>query len=274
MNARFFCLAAALTLAPPAAQAQTTLAQDNAGAAVYANGFAGLNGGTGFDAFNVVTSTPGGGSAGTFVYTAGQSEGDAANAAIDTGGLSFGTYASGLSVGASDPSVTVTRTFATGPTVGDSFSLDFVGGYNDGGTVGVSLLGASGTFGSFVFQGGGPGVLFNGQSTGIGFVSGPTHLVYTVSSATTYSLTATGADAFTGSGTFSGLITGFEFQQVNASGGVGTPATTGPDHNAYFNNLLETAPAAAPVPEASSSIGFGLLLAFGGIAAARRFLCS
>ncbi len=265
MNARFFCVAAALaplTLIPLTAQAQTILAQDNAGAAVYANGFAGLNGGAGFDAFNVVTSTPGGGSAGTFVSSAGQSEDDAANAAIDTSGMSFGTYASGPSTGADDPAVTVTRTFAAGPTVGDSFSLDFVCGDNDGGTAGISLFSDSETFGSFAFQSG-SGVLFNGQSTGIGFAAGPTHLVYAITSATTYSLAATGADAFTGFGTFSGPITGFQMLQTDA--GASTP-----DHNAYFNNLLETAPAAAPVPEASSLVGFGLLLALGGGVAARK----
>ncbi len=255
MNARLFCVAVALALAPLTAQAQTlTLAQDNAGDPVYTSGFAGLNGGFGFDVFNVVTSTPGGGAAGTFTASASESEGDAANGVMDTNGLSFGTYANGPSTGADDPSVTVTRTFTSGPTAGDTFSLDFVSGNNDGGSAGVSLFSDSKIFGSFVFQSG-SGVLFNGQSTGLGFVPGPTHLVYAITSATTYSLTATGADAFTGSGTFSGPVTGFQMFQSDA--GAATP-----DHNAYFNNLLETAPTAAPVPEASSLIGLGLLLAF------------
>ena len=119
------------------------------------------------------------------------------------------------------------------PKKGDSFALDFVSGYNDAGIVGVALTTAEGTAGSFVFHSQGVGILFNDKPTGVGFVPGASHLVYTLTSPTTYSLTVTGADAFTGTGTFTGPITGFQVQQTNSG-------STKPDHNAYFNNLALT----------------------------------
>ena len=116
---------------------------------------------------------------------------------------------------------------------GDSFALDFVSGYNDAGIVGVALTTAEGTAGSFVFHSQGVGILFNDKPTGVGFVPGASHLVYTLTSPTTYSLVVTGADAFTGTATFTGPITGFQVQQTNSG-------STKPDHNAYFNNLALT----------------------------------
>ena len=228
MNTKLFSAAAAmLALLPLAGHAQTAAtAQDKASNPAYATGYdAGQNGGTGFTPFKVVSV----GTAGTFLFTATESEGNTGTptpSTIDTEAKSFGLYAQ--STGAS---VTITRGF-TKPLAakGDTFSLDFVGGYNDTGTSGVALTIAGGTVGGFVFHGGGTGVLFNDKPTGIGFVPGASHLVYTLTSPTTYSLTVTGADAFTGSGTFSSPITGFQVQQTNSG-------STKPDHNAYFNNL-------------------------------------
>ena len=268
MNKTLFsaaAVAATLSLLPLTAQAQTTIAADNAGNAVYANGFAGLNGGTGFGVFNVVTSNPGGGNAGTFVASASESE-DGSAGSIDTNGKSFGTYANGASSGPGDPSVTISRAFNVGPTIGGTFALDFVTGYNDGANGGghdfVSLTNAAGTFGTFGYQSGNA-YLFNGtQIQGLNYTTGALHLVYGITSATTYSLKATGAVTFSGTGTFAGPVTGFQVQQANANNGT-------PDHNAYFNNLVETASPAA-VPEASSSIGFGVLLALGGLSIIAR----
>jgi len=76
-------------------------------------------------------------------------------------------------------------------------------------------------------------VLFNDKPTGIGFVPGASHLVYTLQSPTTYTLTVTGADKFTGTGTVSGPVTGFQIQQTNSG-------EAKPDHNAYFNHLVLT----------------------------------
>ncbi|MGI4791477.1 MAG: alpha-amylase family glycosyl hydrolase [Janthinobacterium lividum] len=215
-------------IAVQAAQSKTQAGgvQDDASDPAYAQGYkAGENGGTGFAPFKVVST----GLAGTFVYTATESEGNTGTPppdTIDTSGKSFGLFAQ--SAGAS---ITITRGFTAPFTAPSStFSLDFVSGFNEDGTSGVALTTADGTAGSFVFHGGGTGVLFNGASTGIGFVPGASHLVYTLTSPTTYSLKVTGADNFTGTGTFKGPITGFQVQQTNSG-------STKPDHNAYFDNL-------------------------------------
>jgi len=219
-------LQAAAATSQPQGQSQLGADQDNAGSPVYASGYhAGDNSGSGFTPFRIVSV----GTAGTFVYTATESEGNSGTPApstIDTDGKSFGLFAQ-----SPDASITITRGFTTPLTApGSTFSLDFVSGLNETGKAGVALTTADGTTGSFVFQGGGTGVLFNGTSMGIGFVPGASHLVYTLTSPTTYSLKVTGADAFTGTGTFQGQITGFQVQQT-ASGSMK------PDHNAYFNNL-------------------------------------
>ena len=275
MNTRLFsaaAVAAAAMLLPLAGHAQTFT--DNAANPAYASGYSTGSGlGTpGFSAFTVATT---GTSAGTFVYTAGNSEGGngtPAPSSIDSSNVSFGMYAN------SGPtaSTTVSRTFAapgqaSGLNVaGDMFSLDFVTGYNDGvtaaggsggGTAGVALLSGAGTVGSFLYQSNNQyffnGVLIPGQQ----YTTGALHLVYDLTSATTYSFQATGAFSFTGTGTLTSPVTGFQVQQVNSGGGDGA-------HDAFFNNLSLTAPAA--VPEASSSIGLGLMLALGGLAVVAR----
>ena len=277
MNKTLFA-AAALALLPLAAHAQNlvsaapvTIAQDNAGNAAYAGGsYAGQNGGTGFGAFTVATSvgTPASAFAGSFVGDATGSE-NGSGGGINTGGKSFGTYANGTSTGAGDPSVTVSRTFAVGPATGGSFSLDFLSGYNDGanggGSASVALTNALGAFGTFAYQSNNT-YTFNGAAiTGQGYTNGPIHLVYNITSATTYSLLETGPFSFTGAGTFAGAITGFQVQQANSNNGGG-------DHDAFFNNLKETAAAPAAVPEASTTVSLGLLLALGlgGFALAAR----
>ncbi len=199
---------------------------DSAGDPAYASGYkAGENGGSGFRPFVVKTA----GTAGTFVFSAAEAEGNAGApppASIDTQGKSFGLFAQ-----SQDAVTTITRDFAAPLTQkGDTFALDFVSGFNEAGTAGVALTTAGGPVGSFVFHSGGVGVLFNDQPAKIGFVRGASHLVYTLTSPTTYSLSVTGADAFSGTGMFSGPITGFQVQQANSG-------STKPDHNAYFNNL-------------------------------------
>lgn len=202
---------------------------DDAGRAAYSSGYkAGENGGSGFLPFAVKTT----GTAGTFVFSAAESEGNQGSpppASIDTQGKSFGLFAQ-----SADAVITITRGFAQPLTrKGDTFALDFVGGFNEDGTAGAALTTATGPVGSFVFHGGGAGVLFNDKPAGLGFVRGASRLVYTLTSPTTYSLTVTGADAFSGTGTFSGPITGFQIQQTSSG-------STKPDHNAYFNNLSVT----------------------------------
>ena len=206
---------------------------DNAGNPAYSNGYnAGQNGGSGFTPFTIKTQ----GTSGTFVFSAAEAEGNKGvptPSTIDTSGKSFGLFAQ-----SPDAAITITRGFAAPLTAkGSTFSMDFVSGDNEAGTAGVALTTAGGPVGSFVFHSSG-GVLFNDKSTGIGFVPGASHLVYTLTSPSTYSLTVTGADAFTGTGTFSGPITGFQVQQTNSG-------SKQPDHNAYFNNLAVTPAGAA-----------------------------
>ncbi len=233
MNTKLFsaaAVAAALTLLPLQGRAQTTFTDDAAKPA-YANGYVTGSGAAtpGFGAFKIVAS----GAAGTFVFTAKESEGNGGTPApntIDTSGKSFGLYAQGKG-----DSTTITRGFNAPPeasglaTAGDTFALDFVTGYNDGGTSGVALTNAGGAVGTFSYAAGGT-YFFNGTPAVKGYKSGALHLVYTLTSSTAYSLTVTGAFSFIGSGTFTSPITGFQVQQTD-SGAIA------PDHNAYFNNL-------------------------------------
>ncbi len=215
--------AEAASLATAKKAVQATL-PDNAANPAYAKGYnAGQNGGTAFTPFTIKTS----GTAGTFIYSAAEGEGNAGAptpSTIDTKDKSFGLFAQ-----TPDASITITRGFTKPLTQkGQTFSLDFVTGLNDAGTAGVALSTAAGPVGSFVLHGG-TGFLFNEAKTGQNFAPGALHLVYTLTSPTTYSLKVTGASTFSGTGTFQGPITGFQVQQTNSG-------STKPDHNAYFNS--------------------------------------
>ena len=271
MNSKLFSATAfaATTLLMPLAGHAFSNFTDNAANPAYASNYAGNGAGTpGFGAFNVTILTASNGFAGTFTGSAAGSE-DGSTGALDTSGKSFGLYANGASSSANDPSSTVARAFNTGTsglqTNGESFGLDFVTGYNDGapGSASVALTNTGGTVGSFAYQSNGAnsGFFFNGTSTGLVYTSGILHLLYTVTSPTTYSFASSGAVTFSGNGTFASPITGFQVQQVNSASSAG-------NHDAFFNNLaLNAAPA---VPEASSSIGLGMLLALGGLAVVAR----
>jgi len=228
MNTKISLLGVSLlSLLPLSSYAQTVVAYDKASDPAYAKGYGqGQNGGTGFGPFEVVAA----GSSGTFVFTATEAEenkGTPAPSTIDSDGKSFGLYAQ-----AKADTLTVTRRFQVPLThTGDTFAIDFVPGYNDAGTVGIALTTAvDGTVGAFIFRGGGPGIFFDGKPTGLGFVPGASHFVYTLTSLKTYSLVVTGADTFRGTGRFLGQVTGFQIRQTNSG-------ATQPDHNAYFNNL-------------------------------------
>ncbi len=279
MNAKLFSaavVAAALVFLPLQGRAQTTYT-DNANNPAYANGYnMGQGANTpGFGAFNVASTS----NAGTFVASASESEGNSGNptpGSIDTGGKSFGLYAQGGGKDGSgniiprNTNVTIQRAFNAPPeaaglaTAGDMFSVDFVKGYNDGGTAGVSLLSAGGSTGALFYNGSNGVLSFNGTDTGNGFKPGADHLVYTLTSPTAYTFMLTGADTYTGTGTFTTAITGFQVQQADSG-------STAPDHNAYFNNLSVTAnsPSAAPEPSQMGALvimGLGL----GGLLLRRR----
>ncbi len=278
MNANLFsaaAVAAMLVLLPLQGRAQTTYT-DNANNPDYANGYNKGQGANtpGFGAFNVTSTN----NAGTFVFTAGQSEGDTGTpkpSSIDTNGKSFGLFAQGGGTNGGNviprnTNVTIQRAFNAPPeaaglaTSGDMFSVDFVKGYNDGGTASVSLLSGGGSTGALFYNGSNGVLSFNGTDTGNGFKPGADHLVYTLTSPTAYTFTLSGADSYTGTGTFTSPITGFQVQQADSG-------STAPDHNAYFNNLSVTAnsPSAAPEPSQMGALvimGLGL----GGLLLRRR----
>ena len=256
-------------LLPLSAFAAGTTFTDNA-ANGYAANYAGVSK-TGFGAFTVAAINGAGNTApfsGTFIGSAAASEantGTPTPASIDSTGNSFGFYANG----GATASVTIARSFTQGlQNVGDTFSLNFVPGYNDAGTSGVSLsTTANPDLGDFQYRAG-TGFLFNNVSTGQTFTSGAFQLTYTVTSATTYSFTTGVAGtnspfAFTATGTFAGPINGFRVFATNSGSGAS-------DHNGYFNNLSQTVnSAAAPEPG-----DMGLLIAgigvLGGIQIVRR----
>ena len=233
MNTTLTALAAVACTAclPQLAHAQTFT--DNAANPQYAKGYAGRGGDTpGFGAFRVVTA---GSPAGTFVASASEAEaGRGKPGAIDSRGKAFGTYAQARAAVA-----TVTRSFRTpgrtaGLKPGDTFSLDFVTGYNDGanggGSVGVALLSAAGPVGDFHYQSGDHYYFAGKVIPGQHYTTGPLHLVYTLTSATVFALKITGAVKCSGTGRITRPIMGFQVQQQNAGG-------KDPAHNAYFNNL-------------------------------------
>ena len=228
--------AAALCLLALPSQAQTLT--DSAADPAYASGYAGQNGGSGFGPFVVALSAAGGGTAGTFIFTAAEGEGNRGTpspSTIDSNHKSFGFYAHGTSRGAGDPSILITRRF-THPLAakGDTFSLDFVTGYNDGGIAGVALTTGSGPVGRFQYQVGG-NYFLNGKIVVKGYKPGALHLTYTLTSPTSYSFTSSGAVVCFGAGRTSSPITGFLVHQTNASNG--KKSVTSPDHNGYFNHL-------------------------------------
>lgn len=244
-------------LFPLAGQAAT--GTDNANDPAYASGYnAGQNGGTGFGAYTV-TSNAG---AGTFVFTAAEGEGNSGTpppSSIDSNGKSFGLFAGGSSTA----QVKVTRPFTTSlGNTGDTFSLDFVTGYNDAGSSGVALTSGAATVGDFRFVAGGTGFTFNGTPTGLGFTPGALHLTYTVTAPGQYSFSSTGAVTFNGTGSFSSPLDGANITLVNT--GAGTP-----DHNAYFNNLAVTNITPTPEPGGLVPMLLGTAL-LGGVIVARR----
>ena len=259
MNIKLIFGASLLLLVPIAGQANTIIAQDNANDTAYSGGsFNGQNGGFGFSLFSVVT-TNAINTSGSFIGTAADSEGNTgtpAPSSINTNGKSFGLYAK-----SSGDSTTVTRGFSTSffqP--GQAFSLDFVKGYNDFGTSGVVLTSAAGTIGDFTYSHANGGhLIFNGTDTNLGFISGADHLLYTITGLTTYSFQSTGADNFSGSGTFSGPITGFQVKLTDVG-------NSGTDHQSYFNNLSLTA---APEPSQMAAISL-MVLGLGGLLVRRR----
>jgi hypothetical protein len=260
---------AAFTLAAALPASASTFAQDDASA--YSTDFVGAgtnpntvtqpNHGTGFNPF--VFQSSAGNYAGWYLQTG--------NAAIGTGPNqnTFGIYAS------SDATTTGTRSFnfspdgvtptvpgATTPLLtGQTFSTSFQNrDIATGSAVGFSLENTAGAaLFTFDFLGGTADYRVTdgaGTSTStLPYTQGGLSTSFLLTGANAYTFTATNIDGtgtITQSGTFTGAIDRIAYFSNGSSG----------NGDVNFNNLSITGPA---VPEASSSIGLGVMLALGGV---------
>ena len=264
---KLLALSALATLAI-AGICQTThaavVASDNAGNYAYSSGWSnGSNGRSGFGAWSLTTI---GSNSGFFTGSSTQNDngkslpaGDSSD--IDSNGTAWGLYANSGSV------ATATRDFTgSALAVGQSFSLAF-----DNGNIGagasdtISLLDASGnTLFQFGFAGGLNDYFYTDATStaadaGIPFTYFGLDTVFTLTSATTYSLTVTPIDTAislkTITGTISGSIAGFNAVNDNAGGNTG-----GNDYNFYINSATVSAASSSAVPLPAT---FGFVLAGG-----------
>jgi len=260
---------AALTLTAALPASATTYAQDDASA--YTTDFSATgsnntsitqpNHGTGFNAF--VFQDTGSSYAGWYLDS-GQAVG------TGTGQKSFGIYADLTATttatrsfnfsldGVTPPVVGATTPLFTGQTLNASFqNRDIAAGK----TVGFSLENSAGT-GLFTFDFlGGTADYRVTDSSGITtstlpYTSGGLNTSFLLTGANAYTFTATRLSdsvAYSQSGTFTGAIDRIVYFDNQG----------GPNSDTAFSALSITAPAA--VPEASSSIGLGVMLALGGV---------
>ena len=231
------------------------VASDNAGS--YTSWTNGSTGGSGFGTWSLSATSS---NAGFFLGSSTVNDngnalpvGDTGD--IDTSSQAWGMYANSGSV------ATATRSFTgSALAVGQSFSLAFDNGYLPVGSSDTfSLLNSSGSaLFQFGFAGGANDYFYNdststGADTGIGFTYFGLNTLFTLTSATAYSLTITPIDsslaAKTISGTINGSITGFQAVNDNAGNGDG--------RNFYINSVaVSAAPnSAVPLP---ASLGFVL----------------
>ena len=251
---------AALTLAAVRPAAAATLAFDSANDAVYNGGtFDGINGGTGFNAFSVVNNAST--TNGSFIAT-----GSPIGSGASTKAFNLYNY-DGQGISAIDATrsfnFTNTPTVTTPLTVGSTFSTDFKNHFiaNDG-FVGYTLRNTTGTtLFKFGYIGGqnaytyGDGTTTN--STLVAFTDNGLHTDFTLTSPTNYSFSVlrlgdASPSVFTGTLGAGGAIDRVVFSDIGG----------GNSSDTQFNNLSITGPA---VPEASSSIGLGVMLALGGV---------
>ncbi|HWX21057.1 MAG TPA: hypothetical protein VN578_14245 [Candidatus Binatia bacterium] len=221
------------------------LGADNASNPVYNDGDSWNtddNGGVGFGAWALNADTSGGGSGGFFVADS-SGNGSGASGNINTvGNKSWGIYANG---GTMSEAV---RVFNAPLGVGQVVKLDLDNGYintavENGGGIGAGKVGfglrngATDVF-EFYFTGGDTEYrMHDGSgasgSTSILFTDGGLHIEFTLTGATTYSVTTTpnggSPSTFTGTLAASGPVDTVRF--FNYSAGSNSP------HDAYFNSL-------------------------------------
>lgn len=246
------------------------VASDNAGNSPYVAGssFDGQNGGSGFGAWDLLSS---GGTSGFLVGSSALNDNGYTPPAgvtgdINTGGQAWEMYAEAYAY------AIATRSLTGGALVaGQSISLSFDNGsVASGGSDVFRLLDGSDTLFQFGFTGGALNYSYvdaaaNVESTSIPLTYLGLNTVFTLTSATTYSFTITPiGDAQiapqTISGTINGSITGFDAGDYGAGSGAGA--------NFYINSVA-VSNIAAPLP---ASLGFVLVggLGLAGMALSRR----
>ena len=249
------------------AQAQTTIIAADFSGNYTNNNLTTLNGGTGFASPFTVTQGAvssffkydsrlnGGGGGGTTPVGVGINDAD---------NRAFG-------LNSKSGTETVQRTLSVPLTVGSTLSFAFDNGYVDSGAQRMALGSAATNYAvEFGFQGGTNAYDFNGtQATGFGFTDGGLDLSFTLSTPTTYTMTATkrnDSSTFTYNGTLASALNlnTITFQTYDSG--------QNQYHDFYFNNLAVTAPnaSAAPEPSQLAGLAFTGLGAFGLVLKARK----
>lgn len=243
----------------------TVVAGDNAGDAVYDNGWGvGDNGGTGFSVagWSTINNQSGAGSGGGFL---------ASNNSESQVGIGFPAESWGL-FGHSGGVGQAIRSFSSAVAVGHEFSIDMDNGSVDsGGTVGFALQNSSGNnVLEFFFVGGSANYTALGSAstnTGVGFTNQGLRLTILLTGTSTYSLSINplsdgiGGPVTTVAGSLSNPVGGQSISRLRLfNANAGQPNA----NNVFFNNLAVTA-----VPEAAA-YWFSGLAVVGYVAVALR----
>jgi hypothetical protein len=241
-------LAAALAVLSCNTSFAAALASDNAADSAYSGGWtSGLNGGTGFGGWNLVTSVTPGGAAGFFKADSTTTVG----ANINTSGTSFGMYGEAPSWTEAD----AYRSFTGNLTAGQTFSIDLAVNYRNG-AKGIDIRDASNAK-ILNFNIGGDDYVVSNATTGNGSIGNAyssntafhLSLTQTDGSGGTWSIVRSGGVSSTSNGTYSGVAAGIKLYIFNTDAG-------GPN-NLMLNSL-------AIVPEPAT---IGLLLGGAGLLA-------
>jgi hypothetical protein len=243
-----FLFASLAGLATLSAQAQLTLASDNAGN--YSSWPQTANNGAGFGSWSFNNPTPNGGYAGEFLGGSYTSNGGGINSG---NGNAFGFYANSGNYAEAQ----ALTTFSAGAlTAGETFSVQMQNHYigDAGGQEGFSLQNSSGNnLIQFYFNGGASDYYLSiwtaiatpvQVDTGVNYTSGPLTLNYTQGAGTAWSFAI--LEGATTVGALSSASTGDALWQ-NSVSQVNLYSLNGGDSgnqndNVYFNNLSVTAP--------------------------------
>jgi len=252
-------LSAALISATAPARAASP-ASDSACDGAYSGGgnWNGANGGSGFNAWQLIPASNGGNS-GTFIGNSGQNGGGGGTGINCAPSTAWGMYAN------SGAQSTGLRVFQGGALIpGQSVAIDMDNGWIDGpyennNVVELQLLNSSGQmrFGFHYRGGAGDYQIYDAsddwfqRGTGIQFTDGGLHIVFTLNSIDTYTVQITRLDDNSTS-TFSGTLGGPAGSPVDRFYMVNRSAGNGANFDAFFNNLSVSCNGQPSAPTAGS----------------------